>query len=39
MTQWPDKVRLLPCGLRLQSLQNAPEVHSALYGACSTGAR
>jgi predicted DNA-binding transcriptional regulator YafY len=33
MTQWPDKVRLLPRGLRLQSPRIAPDVHSALYGA------
>lgn len=33
MTQWPDKVRLLPRGQRLQSPKIAPEVHRAIYGA------
>jgi predicted DNA-binding transcriptional regulator YafY len=33
MTQWPDKVRVLPRGLRLQSPRIHPEVHAALYDA------
>ncbi|MBK4735234.1 helix-turn-helix transcriptional regulator [Noviherbaspirillum pedocola] len=33
MTQWPDKVRVLPRGLRLQSPRVDPEVHAALYDA------
>lgn len=33
MTHWPDKVRVLPRGLRLQSPQIDPEVHATLYDA------
>jgi predicted DNA-binding transcriptional regulator YafY len=33
MTLWPDKVRVLPRGLRLQSPRIDPAVHAALYGA------
>lgn len=33
MTKWPDKVRILPRGLRLQSPRIDPTVHAALYDA------
>jgi predicted DNA-binding transcriptional regulator YafY len=33
MTHWPDKVRVLPRGLRLQSPPIDADVHAALYGA------
>jgi len=33
VTEWPEKVRLLPRGLRLQSPRIVPEVQAALYGA------
>jgi predicted DNA-binding transcriptional regulator YafY len=33
VTHWPDKVRVLPRGLRLQSPRISPDVHAALYGA------
>jgi predicted DNA-binding transcriptional regulator YafY len=33
MTQWPDKVRVLPRGLRLQSPRIDPKVHATLYEA------
>jgi predicted DNA-binding transcriptional regulator YafY len=33
MTHWPDKVRVLPRGLRLQSPPIDPDVQGALYGA------